>query len=145
MTHQKPTAIEREAAREVVLQDRLSRLERLQASYWRNSERVAAIVAKVRNALRTIRANRLNREYLTQYLAAKIAHIRSRVRETVDFYLLPVFRKLKSMGHPKAGAALGIGRKIASGGKYTWRQYVFWDTLRAEAGFDPDDCSVIED
>ena len=145
MTHKKSNAIEREAAREVVLQDRLSRLERLQASYWRNSDKVAAIVAKVRNALRTIRENKLNREYLTQYLAAKIAHMRRRVRETVDFYLLPVFRKLKAMEHPMAGAALGIGRKIASGGKYTWRQLAFWESLQNEAGFDPDDFHVIED
>jgi len=122
------------------LKDQIAKIEQQINRHWRFYGRLSGFLSECRAKLNAQLAHKAALAAQKQ----KLDQIRLSVRAMVDHYCIPVFRSLKAKGHPLAGAALGIGRKIASGGDYTRRQLGFWESLQVEAGLDPEPFEVFE-
>ena len=127
------------------IEGKIAQIEKRQSREWRLYRVYDAYLAKLQAKLETAKRGLLARakmetildakRYVQRGLKATIEHLRISVRLLVDHYLTPAFKILQSLKHRLAGAFFGIGKRIASGGKYTWRQFTFWQSLAFEAGY----------
>ena len=124
---------------------KIAQVEALQAREWRLYRVYDAYLSQLQAKLEVAKQALLARarmetildakRYVAKGLRSKIENLRISVRLLVDHYLTRAFKILKDMQHRLAGAFFGIGKRIASGGKYTWRQFTFWQSLADEAGY----------
>lgn len=110
-----------------VIETRITQLKVKLESLWERQKVAARLKAKMEIITDAKR-------YLSKGLKSLTEQIRISVRLLVDYYLPIGFRNLKAKEHQYSGAFFGIGKRIASGGKYTWRQFTFWQSLAHEAG-----------
>jgi len=136
-------AISREKAREAALNSRIAKLERLFSGQWRMFGRLERLWARLVEQRETLWKHQIARSARLRSMIEAVKRLREQIRGLVDFYLMPVFRRLSAIGHRLAGAALGLGRLILAG-KNNWRQFELWQSLRVEAGLDPEPFDVFE-
>jgi hypothetical protein len=129
-------------AREKALNERIQVVSS-RVGRWSRHGVVEQMVNRMKTELEDIWQRQIKAANARRALEAALDLVRQARSAIAGFFKGQMYRRFILMGLKKeAGIALGLGKRIAAG-RYTWRQWEFFESLRIEAGLAPD-CCVIE-